>query len=60
MKSLLGIVLIIVGIVSLKNYPNLGRDAAETFGAFIGVGLFTFLPAILLFKSQNKSDRNEK
>jgi uncharacterized membrane protein len=60
MKSLLGIVLIIVGIVALSNYPNLGRNGAETIGAFIGVGLFSFLPAILLFRSQNKSDRNEK
>jgi hypothetical protein len=60
MKSLLGIGLIILGVVTLSKYPNLGRDAAETFGAFIGIGLFTFLPGILLINSQHKSDRNEK
>jgi hypothetical protein len=60
MKSLLGIGLIILGVVTLSKYPNLGRDAAETVGALIGVGLFTFLPGILLINSQNKSDRNEK
>jgi hypothetical protein len=60
MKTLFGIGFIILGIVALSNYPNLGRDAAETIGAFIGVGVCTFLPAILLINSQNKSDRNEK
>lgn len=60
MKSLLGFGLIIVGIVALSKYQNLGRDAAETIGVLIGVGLFTFLPGILLINSQNKSDRDEK
>lgn len=59
MKTFLGIVLIVFGIYTLR-YPNLGRDAAETFGAFTGVFLVTFLPAILLFRSENKSNKNEK
>jgi len=60
MKTLLGIVLIVFGIYSLSTYPNLGRDVAETFGAFTGVFLVTFLPAILLIKSNNKTNKNEK
>lgn len=55
MKTLIGIVLIIIGIVSLFRYPNLGVDGAETFGALIGVGLITFLPAYFLIKSDNKN-----
>lgn len=60
MKTFLGIVLIVFGIYTLSTYPNLGRDAAETFGAFTGVFLVTFLPAILIFRSENKSNKNEK
>lgn len=54
MKTIIGIGLIILGLVSLFNYPNLGRDGAETFGALLGVGLVTFLPGILLVRSDNK------
>lgn len=54
MKTLFGIGLIILGIVSFFRYPNLGSDGAETFGALIGIGLFTFLPGILLIRSDNK------
>ena len=54
MKTIIGIGLIILGLVSLSRYPNLGRDAAETFGALIGVGIITFLPGILLIRSDNK------
>ena len=55
MKTFFGIGLIILGIVSLSRYPNLGQDAAETFGVFLGVGLVTFLPGILLIRSDNKN-----
>ena len=57
MKTLFGIGLIILGLISLFRYPNLGADAAETFGAFLGIGLFTFLPGILLVRSDNKNDQ---
>lgn len=57
MKTIIGIGFIILGLVSLSRYPNLGMDAAETFGAFIGVFLITFLPAILLIRSDNKNKK---
>lgn len=57
MKTIIGFGLIILGLVSLANYPNLGRDGAETFGAFIGCGLFTFVPGILLIRSANKNKK---
>lgn len=55
MKKVIGIGFIILGLVSLSRYPNLGLDAAETFGAFIGIFLITFLPGILLIRSGNKN-----
>ena len=58
MKTLFGIGFIILGIVTLSRYPNLGRDMADTIGAIIGIGLFTFLPGILLIRSDNKNKSN--
>ena len=55
MKTIIGSGLIILGVVTLVRYPNLGRDGAETFGALMGIGLFTFLPGILLIRSDNKN-----
>jgi hypothetical protein len=60
MKTLFGIGLIVVGIYSLSTYPNLGRNAAETFGALLGIFLLAFLPAFLLIKSDSKSNKDEK
>jgi len=58
MKTVIGIGLIILGIVSLSRYPNLGADMAETVGAFIGACLLTFIPGILLIRSDNKTKKN--
>ena len=58
MKTLFGIGLIILGIVSLGRYPNLGDSIPETIGALIGMGLFTILPGILLIRSDNKNKSN--
>jgi hypothetical protein len=55
MKTLFGIGLIILGVISLSNYSNLGQDGAETIGVILGVGLLTFLPGILLIRSDNKN-----
>jgi len=55
MKTAIGIGLIILGIVSIFNYPNLGVNGFETLGALIGASLFTFLPGGLLIRSDNKS-----
>lgn len=58
MKSLFAIFLIIIGIISLFNYPNLGRDMAETIGAFMGISIFSFIPAYFLIKSDNKPKKH--
>jgi hypothetical protein len=58
MKTLLGVGFIILGFISLTRYPNLGKDIAESIGVLIGVGLFTFLPGILLIKSDSKIKSN--
>ena len=50
MKTLFGIGLIILGLVSLFRYPNLGRDAAETFGALLAFAII-IVPGILLVRS---------
>jgi len=59
MKTIIGIGLIILGVVSIFRYPDLGRDAAETIGALIGVVLFLLLPSILLIRSDIKDQMNE-
>lgn len=64
MKTLFGIGLIIFGIITFFRYlstfgtPNF----YEAIGAIIGIGLVSFLPGILLIKSdnKNKSNSNEK
>jgi hypothetical protein len=55
MKTLFGIGLIILGLVSLFRYPNLGADAAETFGVLIAFAII-IVPGILLIKSDNKNN----
>jgi hypothetical protein len=50
MKKIIGIGLIILGLVSLFRYPNLGRDAAETFGALLAFAII-IVPGILLVRS---------
>lgn len=58
MKTILGIILILVSIVSLFRYENLGKDSAETIGALIGIGIFA-LPGILLIRSAMKEDEKK-
>ena len=53
MKSIIGIALIILGLVTISKYPNLGVNLPETIGVLIGVGLVTFLPGILLIRSDD-------
>ena len=59
MKILFGIGLIILGIVTLYNYPYNGYTSlSELIGLLIGVGIFTFLPGVLLIRSDNKNKSN--
>ena len=55
MITIIGFGLIILGLVSLFRYPNLGADAAETFGALIAFAII-IVPGILLIKSDNKNN----
>lgn len=57
MKKIFGIILIIIGIITLFSYPNFGKDGAETVGALFGISLVTFLPAYLLISSENKDSK---
>ena len=64
MKTLLGFGFILLGIVSFFRYlTTFGMHSfPELVGALIGVGLFTFLPGILLIRidNKNKSNTDEK
>lgn len=60
MKTLLGFGFILLGIVSFFRYlTTFGMHSfPELVGALIGVGLFTFLPGILLIRIDNKNNSN--
>ena len=60
MKRLFGIGFIILGIVSFFRYlSTFGiHSFPELVGALIGLGLFPFLPGILLIRSDNKNKSN--
>jgi hypothetical protein len=59
MKTLFGIGLIILGIVTLFRYPYNGYTRLpELIGLLMGVGFFTFLPGILLIRNNNKNKSN--
>jgi hypothetical protein len=55
MKAVFGIILIIVSVVSIFRYENLGVNIPETIGALIGFSLF-LVPGILLVRSAMKED----
>lgn len=60
MKTLFGIGFIILGIVSFFRYLSIYdiNSFPELVGALIGLGLFPFLPGILLIRSANKNKSN--
>lgn len=60
MKTLFGIGFIFLGFVSFFRYlsNSIIHSFPELIGALIGVGLFTFLPGILLIRSDNKNKSN--
>ena len=60
MKTLFGIGFIILGIVSFFRYLSIYgmHSFPELVGALIGLGLFSFLPGILLIRSANKNKSN--
>jgi len=61
MKTLFGIGLIILGIVSFFRYlSNFGiHSFPELLGVLMGTALFTLLPGILLIRSDNKNKSNK-
>lgn len=60
MKTLFGIGFIILGIISFFRYlSTFGiHSFPELVGALLGLGLFPFLPGILLIRSANKNKSN--
>ena len=60
MKTLFGIGFIILGIVSFFRYlSTFGiHSFPELVGVLLGLGLFPFLPGILLIRSANKNKSN--
>jgi uncharacterized membrane protein HdeD (DUF308 family) len=58
MKTLFGIGLIILGLVSLFRYPYSGYTSLpEMIGILLGFGII-ILPGILLIRSDNKNKSN--
>jgi len=53
MKTIIGIGLIILGIVSLTRYPNLGVSLPETLGVLMVFAIIV-IPGILLIRSDLK------
>jgi hypothetical protein len=58
MKAVFGIILIIVSVVSIFRYENLGVNIPETIGTLIGFSLF-LVPGILLVRSAMKEDEKK-
>lgn len=56
MKTFFGVLLIILGLVSLFRYPNFGASLPESIGVLIGLAIIV-VPGILLIKSDNKGDK---
>ena len=54
MKSVIGVILILVGIISLFRYPNFGVSIPESIGALIGLAII-IVPGILLIRSDMKN-----
>jgi hypothetical protein len=58
MKTILGAILILVGIVSLFRYPNFGVSIPESIGVLIGLAIIV-VPGILLIKSDMKDSEKK-
>lgn len=60
MKTIIGSILILLGVVSLLRYPNFGRSFWESVGVLIGLSIVV-VPGVLLIRSDlKKSDSNKK
>ena len=58
MKTIIGLILILLGVVSLLRYPNFGVSLPESIGVLIGLSIIV-VPGILLIRSDIKnSDKN--
>jgi hypothetical protein len=55
MKTFFGILLILLGVVSLFRYPNFGSNLPESIGVLIGLAIIV-IPGVLLIRSDNKGD----
>ena len=58
MKTILGAILILVGIVSLFRYPNFGVSLPESIGVLMGLAIIV-VPGILLIRSDMKDSEKK-
>ena len=58
MKTIIGVALFILAIVSLTKYPNFGVSLPETFGVLFGCAIFV-VPGILLIRSDLKKSKQD-
>lgn len=58
MKTFLGAILILVGIVSLFRYPNFGVSLPESIGVLMGLAIIV-VPGILLIRSDMKDSEKK-
>jgi hypothetical protein len=58
MKTIIGSILILLGVVSLFRYPNFGRSMPESIGVLIGLAIIV-VPGILLIRSDSKKSDNK-
>lgn len=59
MKTIIGSILILLGVVSFFRYPNFGRSFPESIGVLIGLSIIV-VPGILLIRSDSKKSDNNK
>jgi hypothetical protein len=58
MKTVIGFILILVGVVSLFRYPNFGRSIPESIGVLIGLSIIV-VPGVMLIRSDSKKSEKK-
>ena len=58
MKTVIGFILILVGVVSLFRYPNFGRSIPESIGVLIGLSIIV-VPGVMLIRGESKKSEKK-